>query len=235
MSDATREPAPWPVQVTGTADEDEPHLLADPRGGLEAEPGEITVLLLRSTQGVTLGSSLVRRPELVDEIRRIDGIGEVRTSSLGGTVGPGGEHWLGFLAVARLPDPCPRPLDRLTDSLRAFLEDRLRPFAVHLDQGRVDGAWCPGFSDLAVDSRKLAGLGMRLAGGWGLVRGVVAVSPPDPDELRCLDLCHRVFGEGIDRDRIISLAEIEGMAGIDRRAAIRLFDQPRQRPAKMSA
>jgi len=235
MSDAARPPGPWPVLVAGTADEEDPRLLADPRGGLETEPGEITLLLLRSTRGVTLGTALLRRPEVVAEIRRIHGIGAVRTSPLGGTVGPGGEHWLGFLAVARLPDPCPRPLDRLTDSLCAFLEDRLRPFSVQLTKGRVDGAWCPGFSDLAIDGRKLAGLGMRLTAGWGLVRGVVAVRPPSPEELHSLDLCHRVFGSGVEADRLISLAEIDGLAGIDLEGAIRLLGNSPQAPAKMSA
>ncbi|MGC1185207.1 MAG: hypothetical protein WBA31_08675 [Candidatus Dormiibacterota bacterium] len=235
MSDTGRAPDPWPVRVAGTADEEDPRLLADPRGGLQSEPGEITLLLLRSTRGVTLGTALVRRPQVVAEIRRIPGIGAVRTSTLGGTVGPGGEHWIGFLAAARLPDPCPRPLDRLTDSLRAYLEDRLRPFAVHLTKGRVDRAWCPGFSDLAVGGRKLAGLGMRLTGGWGLVRGVVAVSPPSPEELRSLDLCHRVFGSGVDAERLISLAEIDGLAGIDREGAVRLLGNSPQTPAKMSA
>jgi hypothetical protein len=220
-------PAPWPVTVVGTADEDDPTLLADPRAGLEAEPGEISLLLLRSSQGVTLGSTLVRRPELVARIRSIPGIGTVRTSKIGGTVGPGGEHWLGLLAVGRLPDPCPRPLDRLTDSLRAFLEHRLGGGSVRLEKGRVEGSWCPGFSDLSLGGRKLAGLGLRLTGGWGLVRGVVAVSPPDPEEFHRLDLCHRLFGSGLDPTTLISLAEIEGLAGTDREKAIRLLDDHR--------
>jgi len=186
-------------------------------------PGEITLQLLRTSRGVTLGSALARRPELVAQIRRIEGIGVVRTSPIGGTVGPGGDHWLGFLAVARLPDPCPRPLDRLTSALRTFLEDRLSSSRVHLEQGRVEGAWCPGFSDLAIDGRKLAGLGLRLTAGWGLVRGVVAVSAPDREELKCLDACHLVFGPGLDHSRLTSLAELPGLAGTDRAAAIRLL------------
>jgi len=234
VSDPAGGPAPWPVTVVAVADEADLQLLADPHGGLSAAVGGITLQPLRSSQGVTLGSSLVRRPEVVARIRQIEGIGSVRTSPIGGTVGPGGEHWLGFLAVARLPEPCPRPLDRLTSSLRTFLEQRLGPFGIQLDQGRVDGAWCPGFSDLAIAGRKLAGLGLRLTAGWGLVRGVLAVSPPDPDELRRLDACHRVFGPGLDYSRLISLAEIAGLAGTDREAAIQLLGDPAQLPAKMS-
>ena len=233
MSEAARTTPPWPVSVVGATDEEDLRLIADPRSGLTAEPGEITLQLLRSSRGVTLGSSLVRQPELVAKIRQIEGIGAVRTSPIGGTVGPGGEHWLGFLAVAKLPDPCPNPLDRLTWSLRTFLEERLSSVGVRLDQGRVDGAWCPGFSDLAMEGRKLAGLGLRLTGGWGLVRGVVAVSPPDPEELRSLDACHLVFGPGLDYSRLTSLAEIEGLAGTDREAAIRLLGDVAQLPAKM--
>ena len=225
---------PWPVNVAGVTNEDDPRLAADPQGGLTARAGEITLQLLRTAQGVTLGSALVRKPELVAQIREIAGIGTVRTSAIGGTVGPGGEHWLSFLAVARLPDPCPRPLDCLTSGLRAFLQDRLGPFGVRLDQGRVDGAWCPGFSDLSVDGRKLVGLGLRLAAGWGLVRGVVAVSPPDQEEVRRLDACHLVFGPGLDYARMTSLAELPGLAGTDRVAAIRLLGDSAQVPAKMS-
>lgn len=224
----------WPVTVVGVTDEDDPRLAADPRGGLSAAVAEVTVQLLRSSSGVTLGSSLARRPELVAEIRRIEGIGEVRTSAIGGTVGPGGENWLSFLAVARLPDPCARPLDRLTVALRSFLEARLSSFGVELKQGRVEGAWCPGFSDLAVGGRKLVGLGLRLTGGWGLVRGVVAVSPPDQQELRRLDACHRLFGPGLDYSRLTSLAELPGLAGTDREAAIRLLGNSARLPAKMS-
>ncbi|MGA7172677.1 MAG: hypothetical protein WCB86_01050 [Candidatus Dormiibacterota bacterium] len=223
MSTSTRSADPWPVTVVGVTDEDDPRLNSDPRGGLSALAGEITLQFLRTSRGVTLGSTLTRRPELVAQIRGIEGIGAVRTSPIGGTVGPGGEHWLSFLAVARLPDPCPRPLDRLTSALRTFIQDQLSSSRVRLQQGRVEGAWCPGFSDMAVDGRKLAGLGLRLTAGWGLVRGVIAVSPPDREELQCLDACHLVFGPGVDPSHLTSLAELPGLAGTDRSAALRLL------------
>jgi hypothetical protein len=112
------------VKVVGVGDEDDLQLESDPRGGLTADAGEISLRLLRSRAGVTLGSTLSRQPDVVDRIRQIPGIGTVRISRIAGTVGPGGEHWLGFLAAARLPGPIPRPLDALNQSLRAFLEDR---------------------------------------------------------------------------------------------------------------
>jgi len=225
--------SPWPVRVVGVTDAANPDFPGQLDGDHRLPPAELELELWRSPQGVTLGSSIARRPELVAAVRRIEGIGSVSIDRIGGTVGPGGTHWLGLLAWARLPDPCPRPLDRLTLALRAFLNSRLSPFGASLELGRVDGAWCPGFSDLAIDGRKLAGLGMRLTRGWGLVRGVVAVSPPDPEELDRLDLCHRTFGPGLDPARMISLAEIPGLAGIDRDAALGLLGDPSRPPAKM--
>jgi hypothetical protein len=233
LSPVNAEPPIWPVQVVGLAHEEDPVVQAQPRAGLTAAAGEISLLLLVSRPGVTLGSSLTRKPELVAQIRRIREIGEVRTSPIAGTVGPGGENWLGFLAVARMPQPCPRPLDRLTHSLRAFLEERLRPSRVRLSQGQVDGAWCPGFRDLSVEGRKLAGLGLRLTGGWGLVRGVVAVCPPGPEELAALNACHLVFGSGVNGARLISISELPGLSGTDRDAAARLLGGPDLAPAKM--
>ncbi|MGC2295512.1 MAG: hypothetical protein WA695_02320 [Candidatus Dormiibacterota bacterium] len=234
MSAASRLPAPWPVEVVGVGDEDDPQLESDPRVGLTADPGEISVRLLRSRAGVTLGSTLTRQPDVVDRIRQIPGIGSIRTSRIAGTVGPGGEHWLGFLAAARLPRPVPRPMDALNQSLRAFLERRLEPYGVRLEMGRVNGAWCPGFSDIALSGRKLAGLGLRLAGGWGLVRGVVAVSPPGPEEFQRLDQCHRTFGPGLDYATFTSLSEIPGLSGIDQEAAVQLLGAVAGAPAKMS-
>ncbi|HEY6537470.1 MAG TPA: hypothetical protein VI138_00315 [Candidatus Dormibacteraeota bacterium] len=217
----------------GVAAEDDP-ALADPRAGLEPRPAEVSLLLLRSPEGVTLGSALTRRPEVVAEIRQIPGIGDVRTSRIGGTVGPGGEHWLGLLAVARLPDPCAHPLDRLTEALRAFTAERLASFGAVLELGRVEGAWCPGFSDLSIGQRKLVGLGLHLTAGWGLVRGVVAVSTPDQAELVRLDRCHRTFGPGVDPARMTSLSELPGLEGIDREKAIRLLGDRDLVPAKMA-
>jgi hypothetical protein len=225
---------PWPVNVVGVGDEDEPQLESDPKAGLTAEPGQISLRLLRGRPGVTLGSTLARQPEVVDRIRQIRGIGTVRISPIAGTVGPTGEHWLGFLAAARLPQPTAKPLDALNQSLLAFLQRRLEPYGVRLKLGKVNGAWCPGFSDVGLGGRKLAGLGLRITKGWGLARGVVAVSPPDAEELQRLDQCHRAFGPGVNYATLTSLAEIPGLNGIDREAATRLLGGVAEAPEKMS-
>ncbi len=211
------------MEVAGTAEEDDPGIASDPRAGLEPVPARVRLLLLRGRQGVTLGSALSRRPEVVERIRRVPGLGVVRLSPIGGTVGPQGENWLGLAGVAGIPEACPRPLDRLTGAVRAFLEDRLQPFAVELRPGRVAGAWCPGFSDLSWGGRKLVGLGFRLSARQGLIRGAVAVRPPGPAELRALDLCHLAFGPGVDPRSLVSLAEIPGLETVDRDGAIRLL------------
>jgi hypothetical protein len=80
----------------------------------------------------------------------------------------------------------------------------------------------------------LAGLGLRITKGWGLVRGVVAVSPPETEELRRLDQCHRAFGPGVDHATLTSLAEIPGLNEIDQKAAIRLLGGMAEAPGKMS-
>ncbi|MGA8428152.1 MAG: hypothetical protein WB801_11310, partial [Candidatus Dormiibacterota bacterium] len=175
-----------------------------------------------------------RQPEVVERIRQIPGIGSVRISSIAGTVGPGGEHWLGLLAAARLPVPSAKPLDGLNLSLLRFLEQRLKPYGVALQLGRVKGAWCPGFSDIGLNGRKLAGLGLRLTGGWGLVRGVVAVSPPSADELHRLDQCHRTFGPGLDYATFTSLSQIPGLSPIRQETALQLLGGVAGAPAKMS-
>ncbi len=220
--------------MVGVADEAEVALREGVGSGLEPAPGELALLLLTSPRGVTLGTALTRRPELVQRIRAVPGLGEVRLSPMAGTVGPGGEHWLGFLAAARLEGSLSRPLDLLCSSVRGFLEERLGPRVAGLAQGRVEGAWCPGFSDLGLGGRKLCGLGLRLVQGLGLVRGVVAVSPPDGAEMEALDACHRVFGAGLRRDRMISLSEIVGREDLGREEAIRWLGGEARPTAKMS-
>jgi hypothetical protein len=222
------------VTVVGLGDEDDAQLESDPKAGLTAEPGQISLRLLRGQPGVTLGSTLSRKPGVVDRIRKIAGIGTVRLSPIAGTVGPSGEHWLGFLAVGRLPEPTAKPLDALNQSLLAFLEHRLEPYGVRLQLGKIDGAWCPGFSDIGLGGRKLAGLGLRITKGWGLVRGVVAVSPPQAEELQWLDECHRAFGPGVDPATFTSLAEIPGLDGIDQQMATELLGGVAEAPEKMS-
>jgi lipoate-protein ligase A len=72
---------------------------------------------------------------------------------------------------------------------------------------RVDGAWCPGFSDLAVGGRKLAGLGFRVTRERVVMRGVMAVRAMDDADFGVLVSCHRLIGVELRHDAAVSLAE----------------------------
>ena len=123
------------------------------------------MLLLRSTRGVTLGTPWCAAPKWSPRSARFPasvrcapapwGAGRPRGRALARLPGSG--------QAARSLPAATRPPDRLTANLS---KDRLGPFSVRLDKGRVEGAWCPGFSDLAIDGRKFARLGMRLSAGW---------------------------------------------------------------------
>lgn len=197
---------------------------------------EMLVIPITSPRGVTVGSALTRRPNLVEAIRQVPGIGEVRLSPIGGTVGPGGENWLGLTFLARLPNPCPRPLDQLMVGIAEFLRGRFGPVGSGLKQGRIEGAWCPGFSDMSVAGRKLVGLGFKLTRDTAVVRAIIGVRMPDQDELRALDACHLVFGPGLDQRRLCWLADILGRPELNQAAALRLIRHPRiPRPEKIRA
>lgn len=195
---------------------------------------EMLVIPITSRRGVTLGSALSRKPDLVKAIRLVPGIGEVRLSPIGGTVGPGGKNWLGLTFLARLPNPCPRPLDQLMAGITEFLRGRFGLRGLNLKQGRIDGAWCPGFSDLSVEGRKLVGLGFKLTRDTAMVRAVIGVSMPSEEELRALDACHLVFGPGLDRSRLGWLADLLGMPELNQSGAARLILDPQiPRPEKI--
>lgn len=226
-------PGALAVQVLGAIEETDPGLDRDPRAGLDPLPGELLVLLLLTPPGVTLGTGITRRPHLLSAIRALPELGPIRLSPMPGTVGPGGEHWLAFQAAARLPLTEARPLDLLCHTVQRFLEQSLQAQGVELTQGRVEGAWCPGSSDLGLSGRKLCGLAIRLSAGLGLVRGVLAVSPPEAAELAALDACHRLFSGGLDPRRMVSLSEIPGLAGLNRAGAVALLGGTPAQPAKM--
>lgn len=193
------------MELAPIAQESEDRLQEDlPFELVPESPRRMLATPLSSPKGVTLGPSLRRHPGVVAAIRAIPGIGEVRLSRIGGTVGPGGPDWLSVLYAARLPEASSRPLDQLLDVVQAWWERRLGA----LDRGRVDGAWCPGFSDLSVGGRKLIGVGFKLRGDRALVRTVVGVRRPSDYDLARLDACHRAFGPGIDSDSMCWLTEL---------------------------
>jgi hypothetical protein len=215
----------WTVEQATSRSEDDPLL----RPGrifelIPSEPGRALVLPLLSRPGVTLGPSLARQPEVVAAISAIPGIGEVRLSPIGGTVGPGGPGWLSIIFAVHLPAGVPRPLDQVQGLVSSWLRDRLG--GVDLHRGRVAGAWCPGFSDLALGGRKLVGVGFKLRRDEALARAVICVRAPTDQELEALNSCHLTFGEGVAAPSLTSLAEVLGRPGLTREAVMELLGIP---------
>src|SRR5207302_4592360 len=98
----------------------------------------------------------------------------------------------------------------MLDGLRAWIEAGLRPLGIEPQIGRIEGAWCPGFSDVGVGGRKLAGLGFRVTRDWVLMRGVMAVSPVDAADWELLAACHRLIDVDIRPQAATSLVETTG-------------------------
>jgi hypothetical protein len=99
------------------------------------------------------------------------------------------------------------PLDWMLHSLHRWFTAAMAPFGVDPAVRRVDGAWCPGFSDIAVRDRKIAGLGFRVTRDTVVMRGLMAVLPMSDDDFRVLARCHQLIGLDLRRDAAISLAE----------------------------
>ncbi len=171
-----------------------------------------------------MGPSLARRPEVVAAISAVPGVGEVRLSPIGGTVGPGGPGWLSILFAVHLSPGLPRPLDQVLDLVSSWLRQRLD--GIDLQRGRVPGAWCPGFSDLALAGRKLVGVGFKLRREEALARAVICVQAPTAEELAVLNSCHLAFGEGVTASSLTSLAEALRRPGLTREVSLQLLGIP---------
>jgi len=222
--EATPGPEPWVTRWTEFRDEEDPGLSGDGPQLLAAErPMEVVAVPLRTAFGVTVGSGLWRQPGMVDAIRAIPGIGRVSLSPIGGTLGPGGQEWLHLMLVARPPDPFPRPLDSLMALTTGLLQAPLRPSGLRLVGGRIDRAWCPGFSDLAVDGRKLAGIGFKLTRELALVRVIVGLRRPPPERLAPLAASHQVAGFELDPEALSWLGDLLRMPDISADQAVRLL------------
>ena len=217
-------PGRWVTRWTDFRLEEDPGLSGNgPLLLAGRDPMEAVAVPLRTASGVTVGSGLWRRPGVVDAIRAIPGIGLVSQSPIGGTLGPGGPGWLHLLLVARLPDPCPRPLDSLLWLATDLLQVALEPRGLHLISGRVEGAWCPGFSDLSIEGRKLAGVGFKLTRELALVRLIVGLSRPPSEWLAALDASHRVAGSGIDPAALCWLSDLLHLPDLSQEEAVRLL------------
>jgi hypothetical protein len=187
---------------------------------LAPEPGTVALQLRTTLRRVLVGAGLARRPELVEAVRNLPGVPGVATSPAGGTFIVGGPGWLGLCAIGTLPDMRRAPLDWMMDALRGWFVAALQPLGVAVQVGRVENAWCPGFSDIAVDGRKLVGLGFRVTRGVVVMRGVAATRPVSAADLALLQACHALVDLRVDPSTLTSLAEATGDDSWDDRRAI---------------
>jgi len=174
--------------------------------------GDISVQLRTTLRRVAMGAGLARRLELVESVRALPGVPAVVTSPAGGTFIIGGPTWLGLAAIGVPPPPPAPPIDWMLHALEGWLAARLAPLGIALTTGRIDGAWCPGFSDIAAGGRKLAGLGFRVTRDWVAMRGVLTVGAIGPADLQVLQQVHRLIGVEVRGDACTSLEELTGAA-----------------------
>ena len=174
------------------------------------EPGRVAMQLRSTVRRVMIGAGLARRQELVDAVTNAPGVPAVMASPAGGTFVVGGPGWLGLCAIGTLPDRRHPPLDWMMEALRSWFAAAMQPLGVQVHTGRVEGAWCPGFSDVAVGTRKLAGLGFRVTRGMVVMRGVMPVAPVSAEDLAVLRTVHALIDLRIDEHTLTSLAEATG-------------------------
>jgi len=181
---------------------------------LAGEPGTVAVQLRTTVRRVAVGAGLARKLDLLAAVRDLPGLPGLATSPAGGTFVIGGPGWLGLCAVGVPPPERGMPLDWMGDSLGAWFRAALAGFGVHASTGRVEGGWCPGFSDIAVDGRKLIGLGYRVTRDWVVMRGMMAVAPIAEDDMDLLIACHRLISVEVVPGANTSLAEAAGRPGL---------------------
>jgi hypothetical protein len=212
-------PAPVAVaEVTAERSADDPPEIP---WQLRPEPGRVAMQLRATLPRVLIGAGLARRRDLVEAVHNLPGVAAVATSPVGGTFVVGGPGWLGLCAIGTLPPrPARAPLDWMLDALHAWFGAALRPLGLAVTVGKVAGAWCPGFSDVAVGGRKLAGLGFRVTRGVVVMRGVLAVRPVSAHDLALLRATHRLIDLEVDAAVLASLAEATGDPGWDDARAI---------------
>ena len=195
------------AEVTAESDVDE---LPELPLHLAGEPGTVAVQLRTTVRRVAVGAGLARKPDLLAAVRALPGLPGLATSPAGGTFVIGGPGWIGLCAVGVPPPEPGMPLDWMNDSLSDWFRTALVRFGVRAASGRVEGGWCPGFSDVAVDSRKLIGLGYRVTRDWVVMRGMMAVAPIAEDDMDLLIACHRLIGVEVVPAANTSLAEAAG-------------------------
>jgi hypothetical protein len=210
-----------PVTVVEITAEDAPGDPPEIPWHLAPPPGQVAMQLRTTVRRVVIGAGLARRAELVEAVHNLPDLPGLATSPAGGTFIVGGPGWLGMCAIGTLPtDHRVAPLDWMMDALRAWFDAALSPLGVAVTVGRVDKAWCPGFSDIAAGGRKLAGLGFRVTRGMVVMRGVLPTAPVSPADLALLQACHQLIDLEIDAAALTSLAECTGDPSWDDARAI---------------
>lgn len=174
---------------------------------LAGPPGTIAVQLRTTVRRLAMGAGLARREELIAQVKALPDLPGLITSPVGGTFIMGGTAWLGICAVAIPPPDTGLPLDWTTAALHRWFTAVLSPYAIAPELGRVEGAWCPGFSDISASGKKLAGLGFRMTRDWVVMRGVMPVQAISPEDFAILHAAHALIGVEIKREAATSLAE----------------------------
>lgn len=181
---------------------------------LAGEPGMVALQLRTTVRRVAVGAGLARKPELLAAVRALHGLPGLATSPAGGTFVIGGPGWMGLCAVGVPPPERGMPLDWMNGSLSSWFRSALSGFGVDAVSGRVEGGWCPGFSDVAVGGRKLIGLGYRVTRDWVVMRGMMAVAPIAEEDMDLLVACHRLIGVEVVPGANTSLAEAAGLPSL---------------------
>jgi hypothetical protein len=195
------------AEVIAEQDADDPKALPLHLAGGE---GTVAIQLRTTLRRVGMGGGVARRPDLVDAVRALPGFPGLALSDTGGTFTVGGPGWLGLAAVGVPPSPQRMRLDWMTEALRSWLDAAFAPLGLRPRSGRVEGAWCPGFSDVSVGGRKLIGLGFRVTRDWIAMRGIMPVLPIDDADHELLVACHRLIGVEMQPGASTSLVECTG-------------------------
>lgn len=210
MAAVSPDETPAPVRVVEVTAERDVEGPPEIPWHIAPEPGRVAMQLRTTVRRVMIGAGLARRAELVEAVRNAPGVGAVMASPAGGTFVVGGPGWLGLCAIGTLPDRRHPPLDWMMDALRHWFDAAMEPLGLRVHTGRVEGAWCPGFSDVAVGPRKLAGLGFRVTRGMVVMRGVMPVAPVSAADLQLLRTVHALIDLHVDAATLTSLAEATG-------------------------
>jgi len=141
---------------------------------------------------------------------------QVAASPAGGTVVVTGPGVLGFCAIAVPPPHAAFSLDWMLGKVGHWFRMALATYDVGtISVGRVDGAWCPGFSDIAVAGKKLVGLGFRVTKDWVVVRGVLPVRAYNDVEVNALIKCHELIGVTVETDKFVALEQCTTRSGVN--------------------